>query len=188
MAIHILTSRPEMFQAYIAVSPSLWWEKQSTLHQAQAFFAAHDELDKTLFFSLGNEGEDMQAGFDGLNKTLTAKAPKDFRWQSARFPDENHGSTVLRAHYAALRSIFSDWEMPRDDKGTFIGGMSGVDQHYRELSQRYGYPIPVPERLINNLGYQLKGDKKFDEAIATFQRNVTLYPGSANVYDSLADG
>jgi tetratricopeptide (TPR) repeat protein len=46
----------------------------------------------------------------------------------------------------------------------------------------------VPERLINNLGYQLMEDKKFDEAIATFQRNVTLYPGSANVYDSLADG
>jgi len=188
MAIHILTSRPEMFQAYIAVSPSLWWEKQTTLHQAQAFFAAHDELNKTLFFSLGNEGEGMQSGFDGLNKTLTARAPKDFRWESARFPDENHGSTVLRAHYAALRSIFADWEMPRDDKGALIGGMSGVEQHYRELSQRYGYPIPVPENLINNLGYQLMGDKKSDEAVAVFKRNVELYPGSANVYDSLADG
>src|SRR5579862_4256207 len=62
MAIHILTSRPDMFQAYIAVSPSRWWEKQTTLHQAQAFFAAHDELNRTLFFSLGSEGDDMQAG------------------------------------------------------------------------------------------------------------------------------
>ena len=187
MAIHILTSRPDMFQAYIAVSPSLWWEKQTTLHQAQAFFAAHDELNKSLFFSLGNEGTDMQAGFDGLNKTLTTKAPKDFRWESARFPDENHGSTVLRAHYAALRSIFGGWEMPRD-KGMFIGGMTGIEQHYRELSQRYGYTVPVPENLINSLGYRLMGDKKFDEAVAAFQRNVELYPGSANVYDSLADG
>src|SRR5215469_242118 len=125
IAIHILTSRPDMFQAYIAVSPSLWWEKQTTLHQAQAFFAAHDELNKTLFFSLGNEGTNMQAGFDGLNKTLTARAPKDFHWESARFPDENHGSTVLRAHYAALRSIFAGWEMPRDDNGMPIGGMNG---------------------------------------------------------------
>ena len=30
--------------------------------------------------------------------------------------------------------------------------------------------------------------EKFDEAIAIFQHNVELYPGSANVYDSLADG
>ena len=188
MAIHILTSRPDMFNAYLAVSPSLWWEKQFTLHQAQAFFAAHEELNKALFFSLGNEGEGMQGGFDELKKSLTAKAPKDFHWAAERFPDEDHGSTVLRAHYAGLRSIFADWEMPRDDKGNFVGGMSGIEQHYRDLSQKYGYPIQIPENLINNLGYRLLGDKKFEEAVAAFQRNVQLYPGSANVYDSLADG
>jgi predicted alpha/beta superfamily hydrolase len=188
MAIHVLTSRPNMFQAYIAVSPSLWWEKQHTLHQAQDFFAAHEELNKSLFFSLGNEGADMQSGFDGLKKALTAKAPKDFHWASERFPDENHGSTVLRAHYAALRSIFSDWEMPRDDKGFPVGGMNGIEQHYRDLSQRYGYPVPLPENLLNGFGYRLLGDKKFDDAITVFQRNVQLYPGSANVYDSLGDG
>jgi len=29
---------------------------------------------------------------------------------------------------------------------------------------------------------------KLNEAMAVFQRNVELYPGSANVYDSLGDG
>jgi uncharacterized protein len=188
MAIHILTSRPQMFQAYLAVSPSLWWDKQHTLHQAQAFFAAHDELDETLFFSLGNEGPQMRDGFEELKKSLTAKAPKDFRWASEQFSDENHGSTVLRAHYAGLRSIFSDWEMPRDETGAPVGGMNGIEQHFRALSQRYGYTVPVPENVINNFGYRLLGDKKFVEAIAVFQHNVELYPGSANVYDSLADG
>jgi uncharacterized protein len=188
MAIHILTSRPQMFQAYLAVSPSLWWDKQHTLHQAQAFFAAHDELDETLFFSLGNEGPQMRDGFEELKKSLTAKAPKDFRWASEQFSDENHGSTVLRAHYAGLRSIFSDWEMPRDETGAPVGGMNGIEQHFRALSQRYGYTVPVPENVVNNFGYRLLGDKKFVEAIAVFQHNVELYPGSANVYDSLADG
>jgi predicted alpha/beta superfamily hydrolase len=188
MAIHILTSRPDMFQAYLAVSPSLWWDHQHTLHQAQHFFAAHDVLNKTLFFSLGGEGADMQDGFDQLNKTLSARSPNGFHWEAARYPDETHGSTVLRAHYAGLRRIFADWEMPRDDKGMPVGGMSGVEQHSRELSVRFGYPVPVPENLINSLGYRLMADKKTDEAIAAFQRNVHLYPGSANVYDSLADG
>ena len=188
MVIHILTSRPDMFQAYLAVSPSLWWDHQHTLHQAQDFFAAHEEFNKTLFFSLGGEGAEMQDGFDQLTKTLTARSPKGFHWESAQFPDENHGSTVLRAHYAGLRSIFTGWEMPRDDKGFPIGVMIGIEQHYRELSARFGYAVPVPENLINSLGYRLIEDKKFDEAIAAFQRNVQLYPGSANVYDSLGDG
>jgi uncharacterized protein len=188
MAIHILTSRPDMFQAYIAVSPSLWWDDQHTLHQAQQFFAAHADLNKTLFFSLGGEGRDMQDGFEQLQKTLTAKAPKDFRWDSARYPDETHGSTVLRAHYAGLRMVFADWPMPRDSTGMPQGGMAGLEKHYRELSQRYGYHIELPENAVNGLGYQLMGAKKFDEAIAVFQRNVELYPGSANVYDSLGEG
>jgi uncharacterized protein len=78
--------------------------------------------------------------------------------------------------------------VPRDKDGAPTGGMAGIEQHYRDLSQRYGYTIPVPENEINNFGYRLMGDKKFDEAIAVFKHNVELYPGSANVYDSLADG
>jgi len=188
MAIHILTSRPDMFQAYIAASPSLWWDHQHTLHQAQDFFAGHEELNKTFFFSLGGEGPDMQDGFDKLKATLTAKAPKDFRWKSEQFPEEDHGSTVLVAHYAALRMVFAGWPMPRDKDGAPIGGMAGIEQHYRDLSRQYGYPIPVPENVINNFGYRLLGDNKFDEAIAVFRHNVELYPGSANVYDSLGEG
>jgi predicted alpha/beta superfamily hydrolase len=188
MAIHILTSRPDMFQAYIAVSPSLWWDDQHILHQAQQFFAAHAELNKTLFFSLGGEGNDMQNGFVELQKTLTAKAPKDFRWDSARYTDETHSSTVLRAHYAALRMVFADWPVPRDSTGMPEGGMEGLEKHYRKLSSRYGYRIELPENAVNGLGYRLMGMKRFDQAIAVFQRNVELYPGSANVYDSLGEG
>jgi Tfp pilus assembly protein PilF len=78
--------------------------------------------------------------------------------------------------------------MPRDKDGAPIGGMAGIEQHYRDLSRQYGYPIPVPENVINNFGYRLLGDNKFDEAIAVFRHNVELYPGSANVYDSLGEG
>ena len=190
LAIHILTTRPEMFQAYIAVSPSLQWDNQRALHAAQQFFAAHTELSKTLFFSLASERDAaMIGGFEDLRKTLRRRAPEKFHWDSARYLDEDHGSTVLRAHYAGLRTIFADWQVSQDaDTGLPAGGLNGVERHYRELSQRYGYQVAVPENLLNNLGYQFMGMKRLDEAIAVFQRNVELYPGSANVYDSLGEG
>jgi len=192
LAIHILIARPDMFQAYIAVSPSLQWDDLGEVHEAQKFFAAHDELNKTLFFSLANEGDTpnpMGDGFEQFQKMLTARAPKDFRWDSARYHDEDHGSTVLRAHYAGLRTIFSDFQFERDpSSGLPAGGFEGLERHYRELSERYGYQVPLPENLLNIFGYALMGRKKLDEAIAIFQRNVELYPGSANVYDSLGEG
>ena len=189
LAVHILVNHPEMFQGYIASSPSLWWDDQHTLHQAQAFFAAHAELKKTLFFSLGNEGGDMIAGFEQLQKTLAGKSNKNFRWDSAHYLDETHSSTELRAHYAGLRMVFADWQTPVNPADELpVGGLEGVEKHYRELSERFGYQIPLPEAEVNRLGYRLMGSKRLDEAIAAFQRNAQLYPGSANVYDSLADG
>jgi tetratricopeptide (TPR) repeat protein len=68
------------------------------------------------------------------------------------------------------------------------GGLAGLEPHYRKLSERYGYKVPVPENAMNQLGYALMGWKKLDEAIAVFQRNTELYPDSANTYDSLGEG
>ncbi|MGP0020556.1 MAG: alpha/beta hydrolase-fold protein [Candidatus Sulfotelmatobacter sp.] len=191
LAIHILITRPDMFNAYIAVSPSLQWDDLRTVRLAKDFFAAHTELDKTLFFSLANEGDTpnpMGDGFQQFQKILKARAPKDFRWDSARYHDEDHGSTVLRAHYAGLCTVFADWQFQRDPTGLPVGGLDGLEKHYRELSARYGYTVPVPEDLLNGFGYRLMDAKKFDEAITVFRRNVALYPGSAHVYDSLGEG
>ncbi|MBZ5524038.1 MAG: hypothetical protein LAP21_17515 [Acidobacteriia bacterium] len=188
MAIHALITRPDMFNAYLAVSPSLQWDNARTLHQAEQFFASHHDLKKALFFSLATEQGVMSDAFVELQKTLTAGAPNGFVWDSARYSDEDHSSTVLRAHYAGLRMIFADFRMPRDPKtGRRAGGLAEVEQYYRRLSERYGYPVSS-EGAINSLGYSLLSSKQINEAMAAFQRNVELYPESANVYDSLADG
>jgi tetratricopeptide (TPR) repeat protein len=146
---------------------------------------------KILFFSLANEGNgSSQIGddFQQLQQTLSANTPKDFVAQSARYPDEDHGSTVLVAHYAGLRAIFANWQMLSDlATGLPTGGVAGIEQHYRELSERYGY-IVSSESTINQLGYALLARSRASEAVTVFKRNIELYPHSANVYDSLADG
>jgi tetratricopeptide (TPR) repeat protein len=102
--------------------------------------------------------------------------------------DEDHGSVVLRSHYVGLRKVYEGWQGPRDLKsGQLLGGLKGADAHYKKLSEKFGYSIPVPEQLINQMGYQFIFDGKPEEAIAVFKANVERYPTSANVYDSLAE-
>ena len=43
------------------------------------------------------------------------------------------------------------------------------------------------ESALNSLGYDLLGQKKIKDAIEIFKLNVSLYPDSADVYDSLAE-
>jgi Protein of unknown function (DUF2911) len=40
---------------------------------------------------------------------------------------------------------------------------------------------------INTVAYQLLAEKKYDEALALFRKNVKEHPGSQNVYDSLGE-
>ena len=43
------------------------------------------------------------------------------------------------------------------------------------------------ENNINEVGYKLLEEKKFEDAIDLFKKNVKLYPKSSNVYDSLGE-
>jgi tetratricopeptide (TPR) repeat protein len=41
--------------------------------------------------------------------------------------------------------------------------------------------------LLNNLGYDLMGNKRVKDAIAIFTLNCEAFPQSSNVFDSLAE-
>ena len=187
-AIHALITKPGLFNSYVAVSPSLQWENFEALKRAETFLKNQKELKTTLYVSLGNEPGPIGQSFDKFKEALSKTNIKGFEWQAERMDDEDHGSVVLRSHYVGLRKVYENWQAPRDlSSGAVLGGLKGADAHYKKLSEKFGYAIPVPEPLINQMGYQLLFEGKPEEAIAVFKANVERYPQSANVYDSLAE-
>lgn len=187
-AVHAMLTKPELFNSYIAVSPSLQWDNFEEIDRVKAFFKARTELKRTLFTSLGNEPGDIGDAFGLFHDELKRQQLKGFVWEAVRYEDEDHGSVVLRSHYAGLRKVFDGWQFPRDQNtGAVTGGLKGVEAHYRKLSERLNYTVLVPEALMNQVGYQLLGQGNMDEAVSAFKLNVERYPGSANVYDSLGE-
>ena len=187
-AIHTMITRPEMFHSYIAVSPALQWDNQVAVKRAEDFFKARKEFPVTLFMSLGNEPGPIEDGFHQFKQVLEKNQTKGFEWKAQVLDDEDHGSVVLHSHYLAMRKVFDGWQIPRDrDSGQVSGDFKSVEEHYKKLSDKFKYNIPVPELLINQLGYQSLFADRFDEAITIFKTNVERYPESANVYDSLAE-
>lgn len=188
--INTLVTRPELFNSYVAVSPSLQWSDDATLKRAEEFFKTRKELNVTLFTSLGDEPGDIGKDFMAFKELLSKTNIKGFEYEAVQWKDEDHGSVVLRSHYAGLRKVYAGWQMPRDpETGAVAGGLKAADEHYSWLSKKFGYAIPTPEALINQIGYQylLGATPDADAAIATFKVNVERYPKSANVYDSLGE-
>lgn len=187
-AIHSMITKPGLFNSYIAVSPSLQWVDGEALGRAEDFLKKQKEMKVTLYVSIGDEPGAIGESFDYFKQVLSKTNIKGFEWQAERMADEDHGSVVLRSHYFGLRKIFDGWLPSRDlQSGALFDGLKGAEEHYKKLSDKFGYSIPVPENLINQLGYQLLGQNKPEEAIAVFKANVERYPMSANPYDSLAE-
>ena len=189
-ALNAFFERPEMFRAVLAISPSLNWDEDLPIRQATSFSKNRAVANAALFVAMADEesGDPRPNLLDRLESALAASKANDFHWQVMRMPDENHGSVVLRAQYWGLRNVFEGWRLPTDpETRVFNGNLEDLEQHYEQLSKRYGFNVIPGENVINQLGYQFLGREDFDGAIEVFSYNVELYPSSANVYDSLGE-
>ncbi|MCJ8318039.1 MAG: alpha/beta hydrolase-fold protein [Colwellia sp.] len=183
-AINAFLTKPDIFNAYISVSPSLWWDEQRLIDDAKVFFNKTESLDRTLFVTMAAEGDRMLTPYNQFVNVAKDSKVKGLIFANQEFDDEDHGSTVLRSQYFGLKQVWDGWHMPRD---TFTQGLEAVQVHYTKIGTKFGFDVQIPEGIINNLGYNALGDKNLDKAIEVFAYNVKMYPNSANVYDSLAD-
>ncbi len=188
-AVHALLSRPDLFSAYVAVSPSLHWDKQLVVGRAREFFAGRAQLPKTLVVTLGQEDERMQRGYDALGSVLAGVTTRGFEWTLQQFREDDHDSIVLPSHVFALRRIFDSWRPPRDEQsGEIRASVDELESHYRGVSQRFGYEVYPPENVVNQMGYAALARQRHEQALAYFALNVRSFPDSANVYDSQGEG
>lgn len=183
-AVHALVNFPGLFDATLAISPSLQWDAGLVVDQAAELFERQPDLEGHLYLTLGDEGGDMLANVRRLETLLRYRAPSRLHWQAVYFDAENHGSVPIPSVHGGLKAFFPRWQAPPFD---LDDGLEGVDRHYARLSAEYGFAIPTPENVVNNLGYRALGQGELKEAIAIFEANVERYPGSANVYDSLGE-
>jgi predicted alpha/beta superfamily hydrolase len=189
LALYTVTARPDMFNAVIAASPALNWDSDFIVRRTGEFFKARKELARTLFVTMANEeeGEPSPTRFEKLRTILASSKADGFVWGYKAMPEETHGTVVLRSHYWGLRKIFEGWQLPLDREVGFRGGLTELKQHFAGLSKRFGFEVVPSEPLVNQIGYQMLGRDDIEGAIAVFRYNVELRPGSANVYDSLAE-
>jgi len=67
------------------------------------------------------------------------------------------------------------------------GGFEIAIAAYRKIKQEQPNNNLVEEGRLNNLGYELLGQKNYPAAIAIFKLNVEFYPNSWNTCDSLGE-
>ena len=184
MSSYCLLNHPEMFNSYIAVSPSLWYGKESIFTNADLMFINKNFKSKTIFFSDGDEGNEYHKGIIKFQSLLQQKKITGLRYKYIAYPEETHNSEVVKATQDGLNFIFENWKPAKSDTTVDL-----IVKFYQKRSEQNGFQELPPEQLINEMGYNfLNAPNKLDEAIKCFDLNTKNYPTSFNAFDSLGDG
>jgi len=87
-----------------------------------------------------------------------------------------HNQSLPLAYYRAIRALYSDWLAPDE---VIEAGRGRIDQYYKELSNQYGYAVPLPEPVLQSLGVGHLQAERLEEARAVFEELTKLYPESS---------
>ncbi|MEO8588596.1 MAG: alpha/beta hydrolase-fold protein [Flavobacteriales bacterium] len=102
LATQILFTRPDLFDDYILVSPSLWWDNGSLAAGADAWVKAHATLPKRVYIALAPDDAMMQKEIDEVVKAFSTHAKPPFIWWYVPFPEESHLTILHRSLYRAF--------------------------------------------------------------------------------------
>ena len=178
-ALEALTTSPTTFNAYIAMSPSLWWDDRRLLQVAEKALESHPDTQAFVYLTTGNEGGGMLEGVKAFAALLKSKAPRGVEWEFKPMERENHGSLPHRSTYDGLERLFTGWEAPPE-----IVTVKALRAHYDSLSKKFHFEVKLTEELINGFAFRVY-EKHRDEAMAAFKLCVELHPDSPTAYGTL---
>ncbi len=201
--VNELAHHSDLFNTYVAIDPTLKWDNQKLLKECDAMLNEEKLGGKKLVLSMANsiayDIDTQTVKSDTAQRTLNAHSilmfrdllkksagNNDLKWDFTYYSKDDHHSVPLIAEYDALRYVFDFYRFPIDkisDKKSVCDSV--VTAHFTNVSKQMGYTVLPTEELVNLLGYDFLNRKKYDIAEMFFEKNVTNYPQSCNVYYSM---
>jgi uncharacterized protein len=184
---HAFLTHTAMFNAYIALSPSLYWDDGLIMKTAEEKLAGLNFKHRQFYFNIGgNEIPSTIGDAFTFAQIIKTNVSKDLRWKLDYLPSETHGTGSVLGTLNALKFIYDGWNF--DDNIIKTEGFGAIDSFYKSQSEKFGYEISYDVGLLNSYGWNFLRDGKHEEAIKVFKENVRRFPNSPDAYNYLGEG
>lgn len=104
--IETLLLEPQLFDSYIAIDPSLWWNRAGLLDAVAERVSALPEQTLQLYLAATTEAPNGALS-DRFARLLQQHAPTQLRWTHAPMPEERHQTIYHPAALKAFRALFA---------------------------------------------------------------------------------
>ena len=102
LATEILLKQPDLFDNYLIISPSLWWDKESLLKYNPKNYTSQ----KSIYIAVGKEGEIMEREAKALYTKLNSIKKENTKLFFQFFEKQNHADVLHLATYNAFEKLF----------------------------------------------------------------------------------
>ncbi len=120
LATEILVMKPTLFDKYIIISPSLWWDNGSLLNQASEILQESFSQKTDIYIGVGKEGltpgdfpRVMEVDANLLAERIKSTKSKHVTVYFDYLPQEDHATIAHQAVFNAFRML---WPLKTDDK------------------------------------------------------------------------
>jgi predicted alpha/beta superfamily hydrolase len=195
-ALYVAATNPGAYTGIVAMSPSLWWN-DSTVANTYADAIAKAAAPTRVFATSGGLEPSIDVTTRRFEARLDSIKPASLAFGVRHYPEDTHGLTPEPSLIDGLRFVFAPISMaqsplntlgPSSDSAGVVKAVTETEAMYARGARSLGLPEHLPEAQVNNLGYAVLQVLKLPNVAAwVFRRNVTNYPDSPNVYDSLGD-
>lgn len=192
LALHALLTLPDMFQAHLAIDPSVWWDAEMLTRIADSMLANGQALEGNVYISLASSAdtgisnaaisERMLRKFAGV---MTSFSTSTFRLTFQDFEAEDHGTVILPSLYQGLLAMFRDYR-PKPTKT--LKQPASLRAHFARITDQLGTELKPPPDFVSMIGFVLLYDlKQVEKALEAFNLNIENYPDSHQVYADIAE-
>ena len=204
--MNVLMNHTKLFNSYIAIDPSMWWDKKNLLLASKKKLIEMNFGGSNLYLGIANTmepgmnitkvktdtsmmTEHIRAILD-LDKTIKAQTKNGLSYASKYYGDDDHGSVPMIATYDALHFFFKKYRFTisfKDFMDSAVDLAGKFEKHYQEVTKLLGYKVLPPEAMPSYIAYEALKQKQFAKAEALFKMNVKNYPDSPDANDAYGD-
>ena len=207
--MNLLVHHADLFNQYVAIDPSMWWDHRKLLNETKAAIMDKKLDHKSLFVGIANT---MNPGMDtakvtsdttgetehirailALNKVIKDYSDNRLYYDYKYYNNDNHGSVPLIAEYDALHFLYAGYGLSQAEINALSEPKSTINpdhfltEHYQNFSKKSGITMLPPEPYIDQTGIYLLEEKQFERAYALFSLNLRNYPKSFSAHNSMGN-
>jgi predicted alpha/beta superfamily hydrolase len=195
--VYTFLKRPELFNAYLTISPSLWYPNELISQEFESTFTNLLEPNRAFYLSLANENSGNMRGnvlklSGAFENYINTHKEANLRFKYDPMPKESHGSIGLPSIYFGLRFIFEpiQYTIPRTKEEIMAQGgpdkaIEKTIEHLDQLSEKLGFEV-TNKYAINDLGFAFLRIEEFKKySIKAFKANIEAHPNSYDAYSDL---